>query len=144
MYKSLSGHAYVISIRHENKKGLPAFQVGPTCYRGLWIIDGSFLLESMTFLGQVEDVRNGIEYMLGFQHKNGSVLLMDSHWKETGIVLWVIKRHAQLTGDKKWLESKWDNVTRAVGYIDSMRISTMKDKNAPNYGLIPAGFSDGG
>ena len=128
----------------EIKKGLPAFQVGPTCYRGLWIIDGSFLLESMTFLGQVEDVRNGIEYMLGFQHKNGSVLLMDSHWKETGIVLWVIKRHAQLTGDKKWLESKWDNVTRAVGYIDSMRISTMKDKNAPNYGLIPAGFSDGG
>jgi GH15 family glucan-1,4-alpha-glucosidase len=98
----------------------------------------------MTFLGQVEDVRNGIEYMLGFQHKNGSVLLMDSHWKETGIVLWVIKRHAQLTGDKKWLESKWDNVTRAVGYIDSMRMSTMKDKNAPNYGLIPAGFSDGG
>jgi hypothetical protein len=69
---------------------------------------------------------------------------MDSHWKETGIVLWVIKRHAQLTGDNRWLESKWDNVTRAVGYIDSMRISTMKDKNAPNYGLIPAGFSDGG
>jgi len=128
----------------EIKKGLPAFQVGPTCYRGLWIIDGSFLLESMTFLGQIEDVRNGIEYMLGFQHKNGSVLLMDSHWKETGIVLWVIKRHAQLTGDKKWLESKWDNVKRAVGFIDSMRNSTMKDKSAPNYGLFPAGFSDGG
>jgi hypothetical protein len=28
----------------EIKKGLPAYQVGPTCYRGLWIIDGSFLL----------------------------------------------------------------------------------------------------
>jgi len=128
----------------EIKKGLPAFQVGPTCYRGLWIIDGSFLLESMTFLGQGKDVRNGIEYMLGFQNKNGSVLLMDSHWKETGIVLWVIKRHAQLMGDMKWLESKWDNVVRAVGFIDTMRYSTMKDKNAPNYGLIPAGFSDGG
>jgi len=51
----------------EIKKGLPAFQVGPTVYRGLWIIDGSFLLESMTFLGQSQDVRNGIEYMLSFQ-----------------------------------------------------------------------------
>jgi hypothetical protein len=128
----------------EIKRGLPAFEVGPTCYRGLWIIDGSFLLESMTYLGQAEDVRNGVEYMLGFQKKNGSVLLMDKHWKETGIVLWVIKRHAQLTGDVNWLSSKWDNVTRAVGFIDSMRYSTMKDKNAPNYGLIPQGFSDGG
>ena len=128
----------------EIKKGLPAFQVGPTCYRGLWIIDGSFLLESMTFLGQMNDVRNGIEYMLSFQNKNGSVLIMDHHWKETGIVLWVVKRHAQLTGDKQWLESKWDNVVRAVGFIDTMRYRTMTDKNAPNYGLIPDGFSDGG
>jgi hypothetical protein len=128
----------------EIKKGLPAFQVGPTCYRGLWIIDGSFLLESMTFLGKVQDVRNGIEYMLGFQKKNGSVLIIDHYWKETGILLWVINRHAQLTGDVKWLDSKWDNVVRAVGFIDSMRYSTMKDKNAPNWGLLPAGFSDGG
>jgi hypothetical protein len=128
----------------EIKKGLPAFQVGPTCYRGLWIIDGSFLLESMTFLGNVVDVRNGIDYMLGFQRKNGSVLLMNRHWKETGIVLWVIERHARLTGDMKWLDSKWDNVVRAVGFIDSLRYSTMKDKNAPNYGLIPPGLSDGG
>ena len=128
----------------EIKKGLPAFQVGPTCYRGLWIIDGSFLLESMTFLGQVQDVRNGIEYMLGFQKKNGSFLIIDHHWKETGIVLWVIKRHAQLTGDKKWLESKWDNVVKAVDFIDSLRYSTMKNKSEANYGLIPAGFSDGG
>jgi hypothetical protein len=128
----------------EIKKGLPAYQVGPTCYRGLWIIDGSFLLESMTFLGQGREVRNGIEYMLSFQNKNGSVLLMDSHWKETGIVLWVIKRHAQLTGDTNWLASKWDNVVRAVGFIDTLRCRTMKDKTAPNRGLIPAGFSDGG
>ena len=128
----------------EIKRGLPAFQVGPTCYRGLWIIDGSFLLESMTFLGQGQDVRNGIEYMLNFQNKNGSVLLMNSHWKETGIVLWVIKRHAQLMGDMNWLESKWDNVVRAVGFIDTLRYKTMKNKNAPNYGLVPAGFSDGG
>jgi hypothetical protein len=128
----------------EIKKGLPAFQVGPTCYRGLWIIDGSFLLESMTFLGQLKDVRNGIEYMLGFQNKDGSFLLMDSHWKETGIVLWVIDRHGRLTGDKAWLESKWENVVRAVNFIDTLRARTMKNADAPNRGLVPAGFSDGG
>ena len=35
----------------EIKKGLPAFQVGPTCYRGLWIVDGAFLLEAAAMLG---------------------------------------------------------------------------------------------
>jgi hypothetical protein len=34
----------------EIKNGLPAFQVGPTCYRGLWVVDGSFLLEAITYL----------------------------------------------------------------------------------------------
>ena len=35
----------------EIKKGLPAFQVGPTCYRGLWIVDGAFILEAATIVG---------------------------------------------------------------------------------------------
>ena len=35
----------------EIKNGLPAFQVGPTCYRGLWIVDGSFLLEAAALVG---------------------------------------------------------------------------------------------
>ena len=35
----------------EIKDGLPAFQVGPTVYRGLWIVDGAFLLEAATMLG---------------------------------------------------------------------------------------------
>jgi hypothetical protein len=128
----------------EIKRGLPAFQVGPTVYRGLWIVDGSFLLEAMTYLGQEKDVRNGIEYMLEFQRKNGSFELIEKHWKETGIVLWAVTRHAKLTGDKQWLESKWENVEKAVAYIDTMRSQTMKDPSAPNYGLIPKGFSDGG
>ncbi|MHC4636457.1 MAG: hypothetical protein ACYTBV_03000, partial [Planctomycetota bacterium] len=32
----------------EFKDGLPAFQVGPTMYRSLWIVDGAFLLETAT------------------------------------------------------------------------------------------------
>ena len=35
----------------EIKNGLPAFQVGHTCYRGLWIVDGAFILEAATILG---------------------------------------------------------------------------------------------
>ncbi|MCB0075367.1 MAG: hypothetical protein KDE20_28115, partial [Caldilineaceae bacterium] len=34
----------------EVKDGLPEFQVGPTVYRGLWVIDGYFFLEAARFL----------------------------------------------------------------------------------------------
>ena len=128
----------------EIKNGMPSYQVGPTCYRSLWIVDGAFLLESMSFLSQIKDVRNGIEYMLTFQKESGEVKVMDEYWKETGIVLWVIKRHAQLSGDLNWLNSKWDNVVRAVTFIDTLMLRAMQDKNAPHYGLVPPGHSDGG
>lgn len=128
----------------EIKKGLPAFQVGPTCYRGLWVVDGSFLMEAVTFLGRVDEARNGIRYLLSFQRKDGAILLMDGHWKETGIALWAVTRHARLTDDKAWLREVWPNVERGFAFIRTMRQTASADPKAPNAGLIPAGMSDGG
>jgi len=41
----------------EIKQGRPAFHVGPTVYRGLWVVDGSFLLEAAAILGRGRDAR---------------------------------------------------------------------------------------
>ncbi|MHB8520283.1 MAG: glucosidase family protein, partial [Limisphaerales bacterium] len=128
----------------EIKQGLPAFQVGPTCYRGLWVVDGSFILESMTYLGRLAEVRRGVQYLMSFQREDGSFMLIDGHWKETGIALWAITRHARLTGDQAWLREAWPNVERGFAFIHTMRALASKDRNAPNCGLIPDGFSDGG
>ncbi len=128
----------------EIKKGLPAFQVGPTCYRGLWVVDGSFLLEAVTFLGREVEARAGIQYLLSFQRPDGSFMIMDNHWKETGIVLWAATRHARLTNDKEWLRRVWPQLERGFAFIRQMRADSAKDPNAPNAGLIPDGFSDGG
>jgi hypothetical protein len=126
----------------EIKKGLPAFQVGPTCYRGLWVVDGSFLLEAMAYLGRPDEARNGIKYLMSFQREDGSFMLMDAHWKETGIALWAITRHARLTGDTNWLSGVWPVVERGFAFIRKMR--TMPRANALNARLVPDGFSDGG
>jgi hypothetical protein len=126
----------------EIKKGLPAFQVGPTCYRGLWVVDGSFIMESVAYLGRLQEARDGIKYLLSFQRPDGSVMLMDGHWKETGIVLWAVTRHAKLTGDRAWLREVWPKVERAFAYIHTMR--GLAPAGAPNAGLVPDGFSDGG
>jgi hypothetical protein len=126
----------------EIKKGLPAFQVGPTCYRGLWVVDGSFLLESVTYLGRTDETRAGVKYLMSFQREDGGFMLIDGHWKETGIALWAIARHARLTGDRAWLREVWPQLERGFAFIRKMR--QMPAADAPNARLIPDGFSDGG
>lgn len=125
--------------------GLPAFHVGPTCYRQLWIVDGAFLLETVTLLGRADEARAGIAYMLGFQQADGGFQLKARYWKETGIVLWAVVRQAMLTGDKEWLRSVWPQVVSAVDFIIRLRGSERAgDPSAPEFRLAPYGDIDGG
>ncbi len=128
----------------EIKDGLPSFQVGPTVYRGLWIVDGAFLLESITHLNRAEETRAGVQHMLTYQNEDGSFEKIGRFWKENGIILWVISRHAQLTGDDQWLESVWPVVERVMTYYPVLRERSRQDPNAPSYDFIPLGYSDGG
>ena len=125
--------------------GLPAFHVGPTCYRQLWIIDGAFLLELVTMLGRYEEARAGIQYMLSYQLEDGSFQLKHRYWKEAGIVLWAVVRHARLSQDKAWLRSYWPQLEKAVAFIQSLRHQEAAgDPAALEYGLAPWGDCDGG
>jgi len=127
------------------KKGVPVFQVGPTCYRGLWIVDGAFLLEAATLLGAEDEARNGIMYTLGKQKENGAFeVLSPFYYKENGIVLWTCVRHAMLTQDKAWLEEVWPRLEKTVDYIAVLRKRSFEDKEPLDDGLIPPGFIDGG
>lgn len=128
----------------EIKNGLPAFQVGPTCYRGLWIVDGAFLLEAATMLGAGQQARNGVQYTLGFQQEDGRFELLTGYHKENGIVIWTCLRHAQLTQDKQWLESVWPTIEKAVHYITVLRQKSLENDESLDDGLMPPGFPDGG
>jgi hypothetical protein len=128
----------------EIKAGLPAFQVGPTCYRGLWIVDGAFLLEAAAMVGAGQDARNGVAYELTFQKPDGRIEVMENFPKENGIVLWTCVRHAQLTQDKAWLESIWPKLARIAGAIKGLRQRTLENATPLDDGLVPPGFPDGG
>jgi hypothetical protein len=128
----------------ETKQGLPAFQVGPTCYRGLWIVDGAFLLEAAAILGAGDQARNGVAYELTHQKPDGRIEVMKDFPKENGIVLWTCVRHAQLTQDKAWLASVWPQLVRIAEYIRTLRRQTLTNASPLDDGLIPAGFPDGG
>ncbi len=128
----------------EIKNGMTAFQVGPTCYRGLWIVDGAFLLEAAAILGAGGQARDGVAYELTRQKADGRIEVMENYWKENGIVLWTCVRHAQLTQDKAWLQGQWPKLERIAEFIRTLRQQTLKDDSPLDDGLIPPGFPDGG
>ncbi len=128
----------------EIKQGLPAFHVGPTVYRGLWVVDGSFLLESAAILGRGHDARAGIEYLLGHQKPDGSFEILPHFWKENGIVLWAATRHARLTQDPAWLRAQWPRLRAVVHAIEALRARAATDPKALEFGLLPPGEIDGG
>ncbi len=122
-----------------------SLQVGPTCYRGLWIVDGAFLSEATAMLGMGNEARAGIEYSLSFQREDGGFLkLHPNFWKENGLILWTCVRHAMLTQDKQWLASQWDKLSRTIDNIHSLRERTLTNEFPEDDGLIPPGFIDGG
>lgn len=126
----------------DNKK---SFQVGPTCYRGLWIVDGAFLMETAALLGRGTEAREGIEYTLSFQKENGEFAkLSKTFWKENGIILWTCVRHALLTQDKAWLRSVWPRLSRTVDFIRELRQRSYQNDTPLDDGLIPPGYIDGG
>jgi hypothetical protein len=125
------------------RNGLPSFHVGPTIYRGLFLADGAFMLELAAMLGKVEEARAGITYLRGFELAEGGFNVIDTYYKENGIAIFALVRHAQLTHDKEWLRENWGTITGCARRIQALRKQT--PKGAPNEGLLPAGaFCDGG
>lgn len=125
--------------------GLPAFLLGPAGYNEYWVFDSGIVGDALDTLGRREDANGYIDYLLMHQREDGRVQALTQHWKETGIALVTINRHAHMIQDKNWLRQYWPQVRRAVGAIEKFRRSgTSTDPESLNYRLGPQGFGDGG
>ncbi|MCC6355187.1 MAG: hypothetical protein IT577_14945 [Verrucomicrobiae bacterium] len=131
----------------EEKEGRLTFQVGPTCYRGLWVVDGNFLLEAARYLGFDREVQQGLEATWACQQEDGAVVaaVKQGHWKDTGIAIFSLVRQAELSGDWGYFRRMQPNVLRAVRYLDGLR-KVARDEGSANgkYGILARGFCDGG
>lgn len=126
------------------RKGNKSFHVGPTQYRGLWLADGTYLLEVGTMLDYVKDVRSCIDYLTHLQLKDGGFEMITTFHKENGLVPIMLIRHAMLTQDKKWLQQNWQVIEGCLKRIKYLRGEALKDSTKPYYGLLPNGNVDGG
>jgi hypothetical protein len=131
----------------EEKGGRITFQVGPTVYRGLWVVDGNFILEAARYLGYDMEAQQGLEATWKHQDADGGVFAGGGreHWKDTGIAMFTLVRQAELSQDWSYFREMQPNVARAVKFLVSLRDKARSDGSINGrYGLLAPGFGDGG
>jgi hypothetical protein len=131
----------------EIEDGLPVMHVGPTIYRGLWLVDGHFLLEAARYLGFDAAADAGLEVLLRRVRPDGSIAQMDHvpYVKETGIAIATLVRQTELSGDLERLRRHWPIVRAAVAHIEGLRRQAEAlPADHPLRGLMPEAFGDGG
>lgn len=129
----------------EIKEEVYEFQVGPTMYRGLWVVDGHFFLEAAQMMGRFDEAFQGIYAVLKIVKPNGSVRIIPQHDKETGIAIATICRQCELMNDDARLIELWPTICRGLNFIKSLREDAKKlGKDYIGYDLFPPAFGDGG
>jgi hypothetical protein len=146
-HASLVSCARNIQQAREIKGGRRVFQVGPTVYRGLWIVDGNFILEAARYLGYDQEAEDGLRAEWAQQLPTGQVVASagSEHWKDTGIAMFTLVRQCELAQDWRLFHELEPNISRAVDFLIRLR-DTAKAGPSTNgrYGLLAPGFPDGG
>ncbi len=136
-----------IQQAREVKNGRLVFQVGPTVYRNLWIVDGNFLLEAARYLGYDKEADDGLQSEWAKQLPSGQVVAGGGgeHWKDTAIAMFTLVRQCELKQDWQFFKELEPNVRRAIDFLVQLR-DTARAGNSINgrYGLLAPGFADGG
>ncbi len=127
--------------------GNPQLQVGPVIYRGLWVIDGHFMMECARYLGLDDAADAAMIALLKRVREDGSItdMLHEPHIKETGIAIASMVRAAQLSGNLDRLRDQWPLIVDAGRYLDTLvEQAEQLPAEHPLHGLVPPAFGDGG
>ncbi len=130
----------------ERINGVGQFNSSFTLYRGLWTHDAVYLVELAAMLGDFARGRETLDTLFSFQNERGLIeelapLVM---FRALPLAVWSLERHARLSGDWSGVRQHWPAVLRGVEALRRARDSTLATPDAPNAGLLPAGFNDGG
>jgi hypothetical protein len=143
----LAGCARNIQQAREIKDGRLVFQVGPTVYRGLWIVDGNFLLEAARYLGYDKEADDGLRSEWNRQAPTGQIIAGGGgeHWKDTAIAMFTLIRACELKDDWSMLRELRDPVALAIRFLVQLRDQASRGNSTNGrYGLLAPGFPDGG
>lgn len=141
-----------------NRDG-PGIQPGSRSYERSWIRDGSLTSTALLQMGYTEEVRDFLDWYAKFQFPSGKIPCVvdtrggdptnehDSH----GQFIYAVLSYFHYTRDTTWLRGKFENVVKAVRYIQSLRAQRKTDtylhgtpEQRALYGLVPESISHEG
>jgi len=141
-----------------NRDG-PGIQPGSRSYERSWIRDGSLTCAALLRLGHQEEVREFIDWYARGQFASGKIPCVidargsdpvpehDSH----GEFIYAIRQYFLFSKDTAWLRGKFEGVTKAVRYIQSLRAERKTDvyrtgtpEQRACFGLVPESISHEG
>ena len=143
----LTACARNIQQAREVKNDRLVFQVGPTMYRNLWIVDGNFLLEAARYLGYDKEADEGLLSEWSKQLPSGQIVAGGGgeHWKDTAIAIFTLVRQCELKQDWQLFKDLEPNVRHAMEFLAQLRTKAHAgDSTNGRYGLLAPGFADGG
>ncbi len=136
-----------IQQAQEVKDGRLVFEVGPTVYRGMWIVDGNFILEAARYLGYDRAADQGLLAEWTHQTSSGQIIASagNEHYKDTAIAMFSVVRACELKQDWTLLRQLGPHVGHAIEFLITLRDEACEG-DSPNgrYGILPPGFADGG
>lgn len=136
-----------IQQAREMKASRLVFEVGPTMYRNLWIVDGNFLLEAARYLGYDKEADEGLLSEWAKQLPSGQIVAGGGgeHWKDTAIAIFTLVRQCELKQSWQMFKDLEPNVRHAIDFLaDLRRQARAGESTNGHYGLLAPGFADGG
>ncbi len=131
----------------EIKDDKKIFQVGPTVYRGLWVVDGYFLLEAARYLGYDKEAQEGLESIWARQNEKGLITggAGEAHWKDTPVAVCALIRQAELSQNWDYFNEMYPDAHKAMMALKKLRDDSLNDGSSNSkYKLLPRGFGDSG
>ena len=126
------------------KNGMSIFQAGIQPMKEITLEETASICEALAMLGRGGEARAVIERLLSLRRADGSFETIGGNWRETGIVLMALVRHARLTQDDTWLLERWHVFQEGVAAIRRLRDRSLENPGAPGAGLMPPGFPGSG
>jgi hypothetical protein len=135
----------------------PALRPGTRSYARSWIRDGALISEALLRLGATREVRDFAGWYAGYQEADGKVpCCVDARGADPvpendspGELLYLFASYYRFSGDRAFLEARWQHVEGAVGYIDALRqqrrtAAWRQPEKLAFFGLLPESISHEG
>lgn len=114
---------------------------GPFTYHQFWIRDAVYMINTLDKTGYSFLTGKIINNFKQYQDKRGYFRSQKGEWDSNGQVLWLIFRHAMLSGNYKILGDNFNSLLKSLNWIADKRLKNKKYKKDPYFGLLPSGLS---